>query len=118
VTAADVARVQSYRTEADASTGVIPTGVWSAHFEPTGLLVFDDPKGSGGNEAFSATIGPLNTDGPVNWRESKDRQGSFCAHELPGQYHWTITGRTLVITGDDRQCADRDAVLIGTWIQT
>lgn len=119
VTPADVARVQSYRTEADANSGVVPTGVWTAHFEPTGLLVFDDPKGSGGNEAFSATLsGPLNMDGPVNWRESKDRQGGFCAHEVPGQYHWTMAGRTLVITGDDRRCSDRDAVFIGTWIES
>jgi hypothetical protein len=110
VTAADVARVAIYRTEVDAKGGILPTGVWTAHFEPTGLLVFGDPNGSGGNEAFSATLGGLlNMDGPVNWRESTDRQGGFCALEAPGQYRWSIAGRTLTITGDDRRCADRDA---------
>jgi hypothetical protein len=118
VTAADVARVAAYRTAVDAHAGTIPTGVWTAHFEPTGLLNFDDPNGSGGNEAFSATLGGLlNMDGPVNWRESTDRQGGFCAHEVPGQYHWSVAGRTLTITGDDRRCSDRDALFIGTWIQ-
>jgi hypothetical protein len=118
VTPADVARVDGYRTEADAKIGTTPIGVWTAYFEPSGLLVFDDPIGSGGNEAFSATLGgPLKMDGPVNWRESKDRQGFFCEQEMAGQYRWTMAGHTLTITGDDRRCADRDAVFIGTWIQ-
>lgn len=119
LTPADAARVASYRTKADANSGTIPTGIWTARFQPNGLLVFDDPNGSGGNEAFSATsAGSLNMDGPVNWREAKDRQGSFCAHESPGQYHWSMAGHTLVITGEDRMCADRDALLIGGWVQT
>lgn len=119
VTAADVARVEGYRTAEDANIGPTPTGVWTAHFQPSGLLVFDDPEGSGGDEAFGATLdGLLNMDGPVNWREPLDRQGSFCVHEAPGQYQWARAGKTLVITGSDRQCADRDAIFIGTWIPT
>jgi hypothetical protein len=119
VTPEDVARVEVYRTKADANTGIMPTGIWSVHFQPNGLLVYDDPKGSGGNEAFSATAaGTLNVDGPVYWREAEDRQGSFCEQESPGQYHWSITGHTLVITGEDRKCADRDALFIGRWAQT
>jgi len=54
----------------------------------------------------------------VNWREPKDRQGGFCEPEVPGQYHWSVSGRALTITGDDKKCADRDSVFIGTWTQS
>jgi hypothetical protein len=119
VSAADYARTDPYRTPADANIGHAPDGVWTAHFQPNGLIVFDDPKGSGGDEAFSGTsAGILGLDGPVNWLEAKDRWGSFCEKEAPGQYHWSVAGHTLTITGDDKKCADRDSVFIGSWTQS
>jgi hypothetical protein len=114
VTPEDIARTQAYRTG-----GHVPPGMWTARFQPTGLIVFDDPNGSGGDEALRATpTGALALGGPVNWLETKDRRGGFCEPEVPGLYHWSVTGRTLTITGDDKKCADRDAVFIGNWTQS
>jgi hypothetical protein len=119
VTAADYARTAGYRTQTDINIGQAPDGVWTAHFQPKGLILFDDPKGSGGTEALSATPGgTLTMGGPVNWLVHKDRQGNFCQKEAPGQYHWSVAGRTLTITGDEKKCADRDSVFIGNWTQT
>lgn len=92
--------------------------MWTAHILPTGVLLFDDPKGSGGGEGLRATAdGGLGLEGPVDWLVPKDRQGGFCLLESPGQYHWAVVGRTLTITGNEKKCADRDAVFIGTWTQ-
>jgi hypothetical protein len=119
VAAADYARTADYRTQADINIGQAPDGMWTAHFQPNGLILFDDPKGSGGSEALSATVGgALTIGGPANWLVAKDRWGSFCEKEAPGQYHWSVAGRTLTITGDERKCADRDSVFIGMWTQT
>jgi hypothetical protein len=119
VTAPDYARTASYRTQEDINIGQAPDGTWIVHFQPNGLILFDDPKGSGGSEALSATpAGTLTMGGPANWLVPKDRWGSFCVKEAPGPYHWSIAGRTLTITGDEKKCADRDSVFIGTWSQS
>jgi hypothetical protein len=119
VAAPDYDRTAGYRTQADINVGRAPDGVWTAHFQPNGVILFDDPKGSGGAEALSASAGgTLTLGGPVNWLVPKDRQGSFCEKEAPGQYHWSIAGRTLTITGDKKECADRDSVFIGNWTQS
>ena len=118
VVAADYARTEAYRTQADINIGQAPEGVWTAHLLPTGLLLFDDPKGSGGSEALSATAdGMLRMGGPVNWMVAKDRWGSFCEKERPGEYRWSVSGHILTITGSEKKCADRDSVFIGTWTQ-
>jgi hypothetical protein len=119
VTAPDYVRTARYRAQEDINIGQAPDGTWTAHFQPNGLILFDDPKGSGGSEALSATpAGTLTMGGPVNWLVPKDRWGNFCVKEAPGQYHWSIAGRTLTITGDEKKCADRDSVFIGNWSQS
>lgn len=91
----------------------LPTGRWTAHLAK-GLLTFDDPRGSGGAEAYSATAGQLKMWGTPNWLLPKARQGSFCEAEPAGTFHWSRKGDQLIITGGGN-CADRDALFIGSW---
>lgn len=91
----------------------LPTGRWTAHLAK-GLLSIDDPAGGGAAEAFSATAGQLKMWGPPNWLPPKARQGGSCDHEPPGVFHWSRIGDRLIITGGGN-CADRDALFVGSW---
>lgn len=79
-----------------------------------GLLTFDDPGGSGGGEAFSATPTQLKLWGWPQWLLPKDRRGEFCEHEPPIIFKWSLSGKDLVISGGGN-CADRDALFVGIW---
>jgi hypothetical protein len=92
---------------------VAPPGKWVMHLK-RGLLTFDDPFGSGGGEAISATGGTLQMFGPPNWLLPEDRRGEFCRHEPPVAFAWKTSGSMLQISGGGN-CADRDAVFVGTW---
>jgi hypothetical protein len=117
VTAADVRRTQSFRHEP--ADQVLPAGTWRLRIARRGVISFDDPHGSGGNEAFSATPGgAITLQGPANWLLPADRQGSFCGVEPIGAYSWvTHAGRLTLIPGHDR-CADRNSMFAGDWKRT
>ena len=91
----------------------MPPGKWVMHLKD-GLLTFDDPMGSGGGEAVSATPGALQMFGAPSWFLPEDRRGGFCHAEPPVSFTWTSSGSTLQISGGGN-CADRDAVFIGSW---
>jgi hypothetical protein len=117
VTAADVRRTQTFRHEP--ADQVLPAGIWRLWIARRGVITFDDPRGSGGNEAFSATPGgAITLQGPANWLLPPDRQGSFCGVEPIGAYSWvTHAGRLTLIPGHDR-CADRNSMFAGDWKRT
>jgi hypothetical protein len=114
VTAADIQRTQSFRDEP--ADQVLPAGTWRLHVRRDGVFFFDDPRGAGGSEAFTALAdGTLTMQGPVNWLEPHSKQGSFCGIERDGAYRWTITARTLVLTARSDRCADRNSMFTGIW---
>ena len=114
VTATDVARTQSFRTEP--ASQVLPAGTWRLHLERDGVLRYDDPQGGGGSEAFTALAnGTLSMQGPVNWLEPASRRGSFCGVEPAGTYRWRTREHTLVLTVRNDGCADRNSMFTGTW---
>jgi hypothetical protein len=117
VTAADIRRTRSFRHEPVGQ--ILPAGTWRLEIARDGVITFDDPQGSGGNEAFSATPGgAITLQGPANWLLPADRQGSFCGVEPIGAYSWvTHPGRLTLIPGHDR-CADRNSMFAGDWKRT
>lgn len=94
-------------------SATLPAGHWTMQLD-SGMLTFDDPLGSGGGEAFSATPGQLKMWGWPQWRLPRDRRGEFCEGERPVTYTWSSSADTLVIAGGG-DCADRDALFVGTW---
>ncbi len=117
VSPADVRRTRSLRHEpADL---VLPPGVWRLRIALSGVITFDDPRGAGGSEAFSATPGgTITLGGPANWLLPKDRQGSFCGVEPIGAYSWTAHAGMLTLTPRRDRCADRNSMFAGNWKRT
>ena len=114
VTPADIRRTQPFRDEPPGQ--VLPVGGWRLRIAPDGVFFVDDPQGGGGSEAFTALAdGTMTMEGPVNWLEPPDSQGSFCGVEPTGAYRWTITAHTLVLTVRSDRCADRNSMFTGTW---
>lgn len=96
-----------------------PPGTWRITFGANGVIVFDDPNGSGGNEGFVATPdGAITLYGPANWIEpNKDRQGGFCATaDGVAKMHWQLqaSGLELSTAGTD-PCDGRSFLFTGTW---
>jgi hypothetical protein len=95
------------------ANATLPPGRWRMRLHD-GLLTFDDPAGSGGGEAFSATARQIRMWGWPQWLLPQNRRGEFCEHEQPDNFTWTLTPKGLVISGGG-SCADRDALFVGTW---
>jgi hypothetical protein len=114
VTPGDVRRTARFRREP--ADEVLPAGRWRIEIAATGVISFDDPRGSGGNEAFVASSGGMLTlEGPANWLLPLARQGGFCETEPTGSYGWTGTGRTLGLRAVRDPCADRNSMFDGDW---
>jgi hypothetical protein len=115
VTQNDISRTASEPGRDPSATA--PTGVWTLHVGRNGLISFDDPGGSGGNEAITATAsGKLKMWGPANWLNPPDRRGGFCEPEPVGSLHWRSVSGNVTVTGTSG-CADRDAIFVGQWMR-
>ncbi len=95
-----------------------PTGKWTLHVKLTGLILFDDPMGSGGTEVLTVQRDRLTLEGPANWLVPENRRGGFCETEPATDYQWTADGAKLTLTGDDRSCPDRWGIFQGIWKRT
>lgn len=96
-----------------------PAGTWRITFGANGVIVFDDPNASGGNEGFVATPdGAITLYGPANWIEpSKDRQGGFCdTADGVAKMRWQLQASDLELStvGTD-PCDGRSFLFTGTW---
>lgn len=112
VTTADIRRTQSFRYV----SGVLPAGTWRLKIARDGVITFDDPQGSGGNEVFTATPdGRITLHGPAEWVLPPDRQGNFCGVEPVGTYRWVSRPTVLVLTTGHDRCADRNSMFAGNW---
>jgi hypothetical protein len=117
VTAADVRRTQTFRHEP--ANQILPAGTWRLQIARDGVITFDDPHGSGGNEAFTGTPGgAITLQGPANWLLPANRQGSFCGVEPIGAYSWTAHAGGLILTPRRDRCADRNSMFAGDWKRT
>jgi len=117
VTPADVRRTRSLRHEP--ADPVLPAGVWRLRIALSGVITFDDPRGAGGNEAFSATPGgAITLQGPANWLLPPNRQGSLCGVEPIGAYSWIAHAGKLTLTPRRDRCADRNTMFAGNWKRT
>lgn len=117
VTIADVHRTAAFRREP--ADQVLPVGIWRIQIARDGVITFDDPRGGGGNEAFTATpAGTLALQGPANWILPPSRQGGFCETEPLAGYAWSAGPQTLVLKSLRDRCADRNSMFTGTWRRT
>jgi hypothetical protein len=120
VTKADQRRVASYRIESKGAFGNIPpVGRWKIDIKPEGEIVGVDPTGdttAAFVEPFTLSGSVLMLYGPAVWRQTDPENPSlFCEPELPGRYTWSLSGSMLTINTDQKVCADRDIVMVGTW---
>ena len=114
VSGRDVRRTQPFRNEPP--NLILPQGIWLLHVASDGVIFFDDPKGSGGDEAFTALPdSTLIMQGPANWLEPTARQSNFCGVEPTGVYHWSAVDRTIVLKARHDSCADRNSLFAGVW---
>ena len=104
--------------QAEPDGGSPRADIWRLTFGANGVIAFDDPGGSGGNEGFIATSnGSISLYGPANWIEPQDRQGGFCdTVEGVAKMHWQLRATTLTLSkvGTD-PCDGRTFILAGTW---
>lgn len=122
VTKADQRRVAPYRIESKGAFGnVTPVGRWMIDIKPEGEIVGVDPTGdttAAFVEPFTLSGSTLTVYGPAVWRQADpDNPSLFCEPELPGRYTWSLSGSRLRISTDEKVCADRDTVMVGTWLK-
>jgi len=84
-----------------------------------GLFIWES-AGVGANEvAVSAGPHQVQFKTSANWLAPRPDAGGFCeAPEAPARYSWSLSGSRLTLrpaSPDD--CANRDAVLTGTWVK-
>ena len=81
-----------------------------------------DPSGDTANpfiEPFTLSGSTMRLYGPAVWRQPKPESPNlFCEPEKPSDYTWSLTGTSLTIANEQRVCADRDIVLVGTWTRS
>jgi hypothetical protein len=116
MTKADLARTAKLRDEAGPHQSTPPTGQWSlviAKGAAQDVLKATDPTNFTIAMDLNAKDDALDLTSYVN-----PNQGSFCGPEIPSNasYKFTSDGGKLVLepSGQD-PCADRDAILTGTW---
>jgi hypothetical protein len=95
----------------------LPGGEWKFTLGVDGVLAFDDPNGSGGNEGFAATSdGGMSLFGPANWVEPVDRQGGFCDDpEGIAMLQWQLDGTTLTLSDKNDPCPGRAFLFNAIW---
>lgn len=120
VTKADQRRVASYRIPSKGAFGDLsPTGAWTINIKPDGEIVGVDPTGdttAAFVEPFTVRESTVTLYGPAVWRQTDpDNPSKFCDPERPGRYTWSLSGSMLTIKTNQKVCADRDIVMVGTW---
>ena len=117
VTAAQVARTQSFRNPADGIP--LPAGTWQVRIGADGVARYTDPTA-----AHELTVGQVRFE-PGGRLFAGDEipnfphasKGGFCRDSVgAGIYHWTLHRGALVIrVVNDHQCADRNSFWNGTF---
>jgi hypothetical protein len=123
VTKADQRRTQSYRVASKGAFGDISdTGRWTLHINPNGEIVVNFPGGAAADtfvEPYLLAGSRVTVYGPAVWRQPDPTHPNlFCEPERPGEYTWKLSGAVLTITTDQKVCADRDIVFVGTWTRS
>jgi hypothetical protein len=119
VTSGDAGAASEYRTEALGAIGSPPPlGRWTLELTARGEATFTDPFGAPSPETYTAAGRRLRVYGPATWLGESGRPFGFCRPEKAGDYSIEVRGAQLVVLAEDRVCADRDQVLVGTWTRT
>jgi hypothetical protein len=112
LTAADLARTESFRAEGTNQT-VPPLGRLTLKLAADQLTVVAPP------DAFEiAELSTLSGDGSLEVLSYVDPyKASFCGPEAPqnASYTWKLTGAKLTLSPVEDRCADRNAMLSGSW---
>jgi hypothetical protein len=120
VTQADRRRVAAYRDAAHGAFGDPSSlGQWSMRVRADGVIVLDVVPGT----QYDGFYLPYRSHGdrmtlyaPAVWLQPHPDQASrFCEPDPPATYRLTRHGQALTFTPIGHTCADRDAVLAGTW---
>ena len=114
LTAADIARTDSFRVEGPNQV-TPPIGKMTLKLTDSGIAVVDP---TGFEIAETAAVG---TDASLEIQTYVDPQkASFCGPEAPqnASYTWKLDGEALTLSPVEDRCADRNAILTGTWTRT
>ena len=120
VTAAEVARTQSFRDPADGIP--LPTGTWRVRIGADGVARYTDPT-----PAHDLTVGQVRFEPGgrlVVGNQIPDfphaSKGGFCGDTVgDGIYHWSLHGHALTVrVVSDRQCAARNSFWNGTFTRS
>jgi hypothetical protein len=120
VTAADVARTQDLRDQADPVP--LPAGTWQVSIGADGVARYTDPA-----PAHDLTVGQVRFEPGgrlVIGNQIPDfphaSPGGFCGDTADaGIYHWSLRGDALTIrVVSDRQCANRNSFWNGTFTRS
>jgi hypothetical protein len=118
LTAADVARTEDVRQEAQQEAGSDQEPPEPGPLTLTltdGTLILTDRGGASVTvyQDFSAT-----SDGDLRLGAYQNPElGSFCGPEVPqtASYSWELSGDVLELRATQDRCADRDSILSGAW---
>lgn len=118
MTAADVARTEDVRQEAQQEAGSNqeppePGPLTLTLTDGTLILTGRDGAGVTVYQDFSAT-----SDGDFRLGAYQNPElGSFCGPEVPqtASYSWELSGDVLELRATQDRCADRDSILSGAW---
>ncbi len=111
LTAGDIARTDGFRQEGTNQTAPVPGGLTLKLTNGT-VSVTDDT----GFEI--AELSKLGQDASLEIQSYVDPfKASFCGPEAPqnASYTWKLDGETLTLSPVEDRCADRNAMLTGSW---
>ena len=109
-TQADLDRTAANRDQPESANP--PFGTYTLVLND-GIMEVTDETGFTISEELEA-----GADGSFGLRRYLGGQGAFCEHSGPADYTWSVDGDTVTISGDGDSCADRDAVVAGTWTKS
>ena len=123
VTPADQRRAESYRVPSKGAFGdETPTGLWLLRITSNGEIAGVNPPDDWASafiEPYSLNGSTMTLYGAAVWRQSSPKSPSvFCEPERPSDYTVSMSGSSLTITNQQKVCADRDIVFVGTWTRT
>jgi hypothetical protein len=120
MTDADLQRTERYRKEA-AGQQAPPPGrqqLVIAEGSPQASLAISDAQGDAEGLPPIAMDAVATASGELRLPTYVDpTKGAFCGPEIPTQahYRWSVAGGRLTLKPIREGCADRDAILTGTW---
>jgi hypothetical protein len=104
VTQAELDRVAEKRAEGEQTP---PTGTYQLSLTE-GVLLVSDPEGFSISQELTVADETLTLERYIG-------EGGFCRDDDASVYAWQLEGDKLTLSPEDDGCADREAILSGSW---